>query len=56
MCLRSGDSSGVQIGASMLLEGMGKVLLGLALIGLFIQVFKGFLRAGRKGSGAEGGT
>lgn len=56
MCLRSGDSAGVQIGASMLLEGMGKVLLGLALIGLFIQVFKGFLRAGRKGSGAEGGT
>jgi sodium ion-translocating decarboxylase beta subunit len=56
MCLRSGDSSGVQIGASMLLEGMGKVLLGLALIGLFIQVFKGFLRTGGKGSGAEGGT
>jgi sodium ion-translocating decarboxylase beta subunit len=56
MCLRSGDSSGAAIGASMLLEGMGKVLLGLALIGLIIHVTKGILRLRQRRAGAEGGT
>ena len=55
MCMKSGDGSGAGVGASMLLEGMGKVLLGLALIGLSIQVLKGIMRNGRK-AGAEGGS
>ena len=42
LCLRSGDTHGVSQGLSILAGGMGKVLLGLVMIGLTIQVLKGF--------------
>lgn len=42
LCLRSGDTQGVSQGLSILAGGMGKVLLGLVMIGLTIQVLKGF--------------
>jgi len=41
LCLRSGDTQGVSQGLSILAGGMGKVLLGLVMIGLTIQVLKG---------------
>ena len=41
LCLRSGDTHGVSQGLSILAGGMGKVLLGLVMIGLTIQVLKG---------------
>ncbi len=55
LCIRTGDTTGVSEGLSILAGGMGKVLLGLVMIGLTVQVMKGFSRLRGK-SGAEGGT
>ncbi len=56
LCMRSGNTTGVGAGVSILAEGMGRVMLGLALIGLTVHVLKTLMGRPGRGSGAEGGT
>jgi hypothetical protein len=44
LCLRTGDVQGTSAGIGILLVGMGRVLLGLAMVGLCIHLLKGILR------------